>query len=237
MTKTDYAGPVVISEHGLEGRNLRLVRPADPDRMLDHPSVLDWNRRDDYMPYWAYLWPGATLLAEAVLREPGLDRQADSTTLPPESACSRDVLEIGCGLGLAGLAALARGRSVVFTDYDEAAFPFIARSAAENQFDPSRFETRRLDWRELPDEQFALILGSDVLYEHRLVPLVADLLAQMLAPSGLGLIATPLRVAAEGFPAAAAARGLSCAEEALLGQAEDGSRVRGRLFRVSHRTG
>ncbi len=37
--------------------------------MLDDPGVLAWNRRDDYMPYWAYLWPGAYLLAEAVAAE------------------------------------------------------------------------------------------------------------------------------------------------------------------------
>ena len=55
------------------GRAIRVVRPGDPDRLLDDPAVLDWNRRDDYMPYWAYLWPGAYLLAEVVMREPWPD--------------------------------------------------------------------------------------------------------------------------------------------------------------------
>ena len=63
---TEYQGPVVVSTLVLGGQPLRVVRPADPDRLLDDPLVLDWNRRDDYMPYWAYLWPGAYLLAEAV---------------------------------------------------------------------------------------------------------------------------------------------------------------------------
>src|SRR6476620_3635780 len=67
---TEYTGPVVVATVEFGGRPIRLVRPTDPDRLLDDPGVLDWNRRDDYMPYWAYLWPAAYLLAESVAREP-----------------------------------------------------------------------------------------------------------------------------------------------------------------------
>ncbi len=67
---TAYEGPVVTSVFAYAGRAVRVVRPSDPDRLLDDPGVLAWNRRDDYMPYWAYLWPGAFLLAEAVARAP-----------------------------------------------------------------------------------------------------------------------------------------------------------------------
>ncbi len=182
---TAYNGPVVVTTLELGGRPIRLVRPTDPDRMLDDPGVRDWNRRDDYMPYWAYLWPAAYLLAEAVMREPWPD--------------GTEALEIGCGLGLAGLAGLARGLRVQFSDYDPAPLVFVARSAAENGFDPIRFTTRLLDWRNLPDERFPVILGTDVIYEARLVPLVADVLGKMLAPDGLGLIGSPYRVAA-GLP-------------------------------------
>src|ERR1700751_56004 len=67
---TEYTGPILVTTMQFGGQAVRLVRPADPDRMLDDPAVHDWNRRDDYMPYWAYLWPGAYLLAEAVASEP-----------------------------------------------------------------------------------------------------------------------------------------------------------------------
>ena len=50
-----------------------------------------------------------------------------------------EALEIGCGLGLAGLVALARGLRVQFSDYDRAPLDFVARSAAENGFDAGRF--------------------------------------------------------------------------------------------------
>ena len=87
---------------------------------------------------------------------------------------------------------------------------------------------RRLDWRNLPDEQFPIILGSDVIYEARLVPLVANLLSKLLAPGGLGLIASPYRLSAEGFPAALASVGLTCRAEPATAHYEDGETVQGR---------
>jgi predicted nicotinamide N-methyase len=225
--ETVYQGPVVVTGVEIGGRAIRIVRPADPDRLLDDPAVLDWNRRDDYMPYWAYLWPGAYLLAETVMREPWPAKKVSGTFLRP------DTLEIGCGLGLAGLAALACGRTVLFTDYDHAPLDFVARSVAENAFDPARFAVRRLDWRDLPHEQFPVILGADVIYERPLVPLVANLLAKLLAPGGLGLIATPYRVAAEAFPSAVTAAGLACEAEPVQSSQGTGRSIEGTVYRVT----
>jgi predicted nicotinamide N-methyase len=204
-------------------QTIRVVRPADPDRLLDDPGVIDWNRRDDYMPYWAYLWPAAFLLAEAVAREEWTERTGGPHV---------EMLEIGCGLGLAGLVALARGFTVQFSDYDRAPLEFVSRSAGENGFDASQYRLRLLDWRNLPDERFPMILGADVIYEARLVPLVAGLLAGMLAPGGLGLVASPNRVAAAGFPAAVEARGLTCRAEPANAMAEDGRPIAGIIYRV-----
>jgi predicted nicotinamide N-methyase len=225
--QTAYSGPVSTASVTVAGRPLVLVRPADPDRMLDDPDVLDLNRSDDYMPYWAYLWPGAFLLAEAVAAEPwNGNGNGDASAL-----------EIGCGLGLAGLVALGRGLNVTFTDYDEAPLDFIRRSAGANGFNPASYSTRRLDWREPTGERFGVILGADVLYERRLVPLVADLLATMLAPGGLALIADPYRVSAEGFAAAVEARGLSCESVAVSAESAELGPVRGTLNRVRRGVG
>jgi predicted nicotinamide N-methyase len=216
---TEYHGPVVVTVLEFGGRSIRLVRPTEPDRMLDETAVHDWNRRDDYMPYWAYLWPAAYLLAEAVSRENW-----------PEGT---EVLEIGCGLGLAGLTGLACGLHVQFSDYDPAPLEFIARSASENGFDASRFTTRLLDWRHPPDETFPVILGADVIYEARLVPLVARLLGKMLAPGGLGLIASPYRVPAEAFPAAVESVGLVCRVEPATARGEDGQTMPGTIYGIN----
>jgi hypothetical protein len=221
---TQYSGPVTVTPLRFGAQEIRVVRPADPDRLLDDPGVLDWNRRDDYMPYWAYLWPGAHLLAEAVASEEWGDIGGDSPT---------EALEIGCGLGLAGLVAMARGLRVEFSDYDRTPLEFVARSAAENGFDEGRYRTRLLDWRNLPDERFPVILGADVTYEARLVPLVAGVLAAMLAPGGMGLIASPYRVADEGFAAAVQSHGLACRAEPAIARTEDGRPIAGTIYRVT----
>ena len=164
------------------------------------------------MPYWAYLWPGAFLLAGAIGRL-GL----------PEGT---PALEIGCGLGLSGLVGLADGLRVHFTDHDLTALRYVERSAAANGFDPSRYSTARLDWREPPADRYPVILGADVTYERRLIPLVAGLLAAMLAPGGLALVTDPHRVATGGFGDALEAAGLAFEVEEVEAEGELG-RVRG----------
>ncbi len=215
---TAYEGPVAVSAFRFADREIRVVRPGDPDRLLDDPDVLAWNRRDDYMPYWAYLWPGAVMLAEAVAREP--------------LRAGTRALEIGCGLGLAGLVGLARGLRVQFTDYDEAALEFVSRSVLENGFDPAASSTSRLDWRDPPDDRFPLILAADVLYERRLVPLVVDVLIQMLEPGGFALIADPDRASAEGLPGALAGRGLTLESTPVSADVPGQGAVSGTIHRV-----
>jgi predicted nicotinamide N-methyase len=218
--ETKYRGPSSVSIIPVGSMAIRLVRPAEPDRLLDDGDVHDFNRDDDYMPYWAYLWPGAFLLAEVVARGRWSGDRA---------------LEIGCGLGLAGLVGMARGLKVRFTDYDAAPLEFVARSVSENGFDSSDFSTGLIDWREPPAETFPLVLGADVLYERRLVPLVAGVLARMLAPGGEAWIADPYRAAAEEFPAAVASHGLECVAEGVEADSAELGPIRGTLHRVTRR--
>jgi predicted nicotinamide N-methyase len=71
----------------LAGRALRVTLPASPDAFLDDPEVLAANRRDDYMPYWSYLWPTSLETAVSVLNhdwssiQPGAPFQTASPPL------------------------------------------------------------------------------------------------------------------------------------------------------------
>ncbi len=216
--ESPYDGPAKTVTMALAGRSIQLVRPAEPDRLLDHPEVAAWNASEDYMPYWAYLWPGAFLLAEAIGRRDW-----------PEGT---PALEIGCGLGLAGLVGLAVGLNVRFTDHDRTPLRFVERSAEANGFDRSRYSTARLDWRDPPADRYPLILGADVTYEKRLIPLVAGLLAAMLVAGGEALITDPNRVATGGLGDALDAVGL--AHEVTPAEAETAElgRVRGTIHRI-----
>src|SRR5438132_6911628 len=91
----------------IDDYRFRIDRPVDWDKLLDHPWVRSAAASDDYVPYWAQLWPAARMLAKVMVRENwGTD---------PRSV---RVLEVGCGLGLAGIAALSRGLAVTFSDVD-----------------------------------------------------------------------------------------------------------------------
>ena len=56
----------------------QIERPADSYSLLDDPIVREAHERDEYMPYWADLWPAARMLAKAVLAEPWPSRQRTS---------------------------------------------------------------------------------------------------------------------------------------------------------------
>lgn len=218
MILTHYDGPRIVSAVRFGAKSVKLVRPADPDRLLNDAGVLALNRRDDYMPYWAYLWPGATLLAESVAREAWI--------------AGTSALEIGCGLGLAGLVGVASGLKVDFTDYDEAPLEFVAASLAENGFGPDVATTRTFDWREPGARRYPVILGADVLYEARLVPLVCDVIRSLLEPDGVALVAGPYRVATEGLEECLHSRGLVATAEPITSAPDGLPAARGTLQRI-----
>ena len=70
------------------GVELTLLRPESPEALIDEEAFA----HDEFLPYWAELWPAATALAEA---------------LPDVGGCG--VVELGCGLGVPSLVAAARG--------------------------------------------------------------------------------------------------------------------------------
>ncbi len=160
-----------------------LTLPVDIDPLLDHPATHAAFDSDEYLPYWADLWPSAQMLGEALL----------ATSPLPER-----VLEIGCGLGLSGLVALLRGCHVTFSDYDAAALEFAAHNARQNGF--TEFETLQMDWRYPPKGlQFPLILAADVMYEARHVKPVVQLIAQCLTQNGECWLVDPDRPYADDF--------------------------------------
>jgi len=146
----------------------RLTLPAKPDAFLDDAGVRAAHDRSGYMPYWPYLWPASFPMGEAILR----------TDWPPGAAA----LEIGAGIGLVGLAALARGLRVTFSDYCDDAVNLAMHNARQNGYE--NFEGIILDWREPLSTRFPVILGCDVVYETANHRPILGLLDMMLAPGG-----------------------------------------------------
>lgn len=168
----------------LARQTFRVTLPACPDAFLDDPEVLAANARDDYMPYWSYLWPTSLETAVAVLQH---DWQPGTAAL-----------EIGAGTALTGLAALARGLSVTFGDYDQRALDLALFNAHENGLERNA-EGLLLDWRAPIDRTFPVIFGCDVIYEKQNHRPILDLLEKMLARSGEAWITDPGRHQADAF--------------------------------------
>ncbi len=172
-------------------REFELALPAVPDKFLDDPAVLEANRRDDYMPYWSSLWPAAAPMSRVL----------------PTAAWERGtrMLELGSGIGLVGLAALACGWDVTFSDYDELSLLLCRHNAERNGFPGAK--TFWLDWRRPAGPQFPVILGCEVIYEAKLHEPVLDVIQALLAPRGCCWLADPGRSQAPRFYEQALARG------------------------------
>ncbi len=70
---THFRGyPVLERRIEIAGRAYTLLGPANYDALPDDPRVIARFERDEYMPYWADLWPGTLLLAEHVAGWPCL---------------------------------------------------------------------------------------------------------------------------------------------------------------------
>lgn len=202
-------------------QRFEIAYPGNADQLLDHPSTHAAFAADEYMPYWAELWPSAQMLAEALVKL--------STQRPwPEGSTA---LEIGCGVGLPGVVALSLGLRVIFSDYDTTALEFAARNAKANGF--NRFETLPLDWRVPPKLRVPLLLAADVIYEERnIAPLIA-LIQAVLTPDGVCLLSDPDRSTRGGFCFALKQAKLTFTRSATSVLGTQGRAVKGTVYSIT----
>jgi predicted nicotinamide N-methyase len=204
----------------------QIERPADSYALLDDPVVREAHDRDEYMPYWADLWPAARMLAKAVARE--------DWSRYPKTGDQLEALELGCGLGVPGLTALACGLRVIFTDYDLTAVRFAAANARRNKL--YDFKAIPLDWRHPPaDLKVPVILGADLTYEERNIDPLVRLIQQVLLPGGVCLLTDQDRTPAPVLREALGYAGLRYDQELVRAGEPGGYRVRGTLYRIQQR--
>ena len=156
------------------GRELVIARPDDPESLIDEERF----EEDEFMPYWAELWPSGVALA-------GYVRTLD--------LAGRRVFEVGCGLALPSFAAALAGADVVATDWAPDALSLAARNAEANGL---RIVTALVDWSAptaLDLSAFDVVLAADVLYEERNAVPLLGLLAAVTGDPGTVLIADPGR--------------------------------------------
>ena len=176
---------LIDEEVEVGGRRLRLLRPPQADELIDEAAFDE----DEFLPYWAELWPSGVALAQAVAR---LELRGTR------------VVELGAGLGLPSLAAALGGAEVVATDWAAEAVELLERNAGRNGI---ALRGAYVRWDEpeplLAEAPWGLVLGADLLYERRNADLLLELLPR-LGPDAL--LADPGRPFAKGFLERAAER-------------------------------
>ena len=89
-----------LVEHvvALPGRELALLAPRDRDALLSEEAF----EHEEFLPYWAELWPSALALARVVARRPRTGRRE---------------LALACGLAVPSMAAARAGGRVRASDW------------------------------------------------------------------------------------------------------------------------
>ena len=173
--------------HSICGHDIAITIPADPEAVLSEAAQKDAADASAGAsdPYWCLVWDAAPRTAKLILEK-------DWGPNPAISA-----IEIGCGVGLSGIAAQIVGMDVTYSDYSAPAVEQAVLNAAANGFADSKGLV--LDWNFPTDQQFDFIFGSDILYDKANHGPVLNVLKNMMPATGEAWIGDMGRYALEGF--------------------------------------
>lgn len=187
----------------IEGYSFSILAVRDTNVLVDAIDPASF-AVDERLPYWAELWSSSIELARYCLHASALR--------------GLRVLELGCGLGLAGIAAARSGATVTMTDFESDALLFAQWNAYSNLEPDSvrrHVRFRHLDWRAPGGAgEFDAVIGSDILYERKHIDPVLDILDKHLAAGGRCIFTDPARSTGEGFKTRAIERGYEVRTEA-----------------------
>lgn len=170
----------------IAGNTFILDRIKNLDDLVDQVSDDQFNL-DERLPYWAELWPSALALSEYIL----LNRKLFD---------NKDVLELGCGMGLTTMALIKTNPyQLIATDYEVPALESTLKNCNLNKIS-NLPQLKLLDWRRpIMDQTFDVIVASDVAYEERFFQPLIELFHLLLKKNGLIILAEPNRSIARSF--------------------------------------
>jgi len=175
----------------IEDYVFQLLKPANPDEFLSLLDPVSGEPLDGIEPYWATVWQAT----------PPMSKFIRNRKWPSGGRA----LELGAGIGVVGLVALARGLQVTFSDYSPLAVALAVENAHRNGFPHAQGLV--LDWREPQSDQFSILLGADILYDWKNHEPILDVLDSMLEPDGECWIGDPGRFHTFGFTTKGRSRG------------------------------
>ena len=172
--------PSLAARYPLETIPLRIgARTWQISCVTDQDALLDGVNDAEQMPYGFLLWESAVMLAEWLVNNPTLVK-------------NRSILELGAGVGLAGLVARSLRGNVWLTDHRADLLELAAHNARQNYLAPPQQFVA--DWQAWDHEtRYDLILGADILYERAMHRHLLPIFRQNLAPGGRLVLTDPSR--------------------------------------------
>ena len=199
---------------------VQFTRVADPNLVLDQVAREEDRRekatgrrkREDelHLPYWAELWESSIGMASFIAEQWAACGRQESIVAriarrSMGSSQPASVMDLGCGMGLAGTVAARLGTRVLFADLETPALLFAELNSLAS---PLPCRTRKVNWQtDRLDECFDLILGADIVYDRTQWAFLEPFFLAHLAPGGGILLGEPGRSSGEEFEAWIAARG------------------------------
>ena len=156
----------------IDGQTLKLFTPASIDRFINPDDVMD------NFPLWAKIWEASGVLASYLV------------SLPPDPM--KTMLEIGCGLGMVGIAAAKAGHRITMTELNPDALNFARANAIANGCPEVAIE--KLDWNAPQlEDRFDMIVGSETVYKTEDIDGLESLFDRYLNPGGTIILAEGVR--------------------------------------------
>jgi predicted nicotinamide N-methyase len=146
---------------------------SDPDGAAERAGVspASW-------PLFGVVWPAGLALAEIMSRFP---------------IAGKNILELGCGIGLTSLVLARRGARITACDHHPLAEDFLRQNAELNGLPPISFLNAPWLGPNPRLGHYDLIIGSDLLYEPDHATLLAGFIDHHANPAAEVLIADPGR--------------------------------------------
>jgi predicted nicotinamide N-methyase len=162
----------------INGRTYSLFLPKSLDPFIDPQDPLH------NFPLWAKVWTASVVLADSLAR----------MTVNP----AKRFLEIGAGIGLAGVVAAACGHHITVTDYNTDALRFAEANAALNRC--STMTVAKLNWHQpRGEDRYDTIVGADIVYKKQDYMPLQRLFESRLKPTGEIMLVEQVRKTVFGF--------------------------------------
>lgn len=163
---------------------------------------LEWQDSGPRLSYW---WqPTAAAIALAV------------HLLGVGSLAQKRVLDLGCGLGLSGIAAGLAGADVVFMDAEATAIDFARYNASCNGLSLDRADFSASDWEDVVQMgSFDFVIGSEILYDYFSHGDLINFIQAHVADDGSVVLADRKRLCVSRFLGRMRDKGFHCNEQVV----------------------